>query len=113
VPLPEPKIDANNDDTSHDVSEDEEVNEQENKVDRLTDLFLRTFIDEAIDQGTEIERLKKENNQKKATPLTQAAKEWMSKEDFADEDFPKQIDIETVFLLLLFNAKLLFCLNLE
>ncbi len=86
VPLPEPKIDANNDDTSHDVSEDEEVNEQENKVDRLTDLFLRTFIDEAIDQGKEIE------NKKLKISITPEASEWMSDEDLTDEE-NKQIPI--------------------
>jgi hypothetical protein len=99
VSLPEPKVDTNNntanDDTSHDVSEDEEVNEQENKVDKLTDLFLRTFIDEAIDQGKEIDRLKKANNQKSPTPVTKA-KRWLSDEDFPDEDYPNQINTGSV-----------------
>ncbi len=94
--IPEPKIDSNNnDDTSDDVSEDEEVNEQENKIDKLTDLFLRTFINEAIDQGKQIDRLKKENNQKNNS-LTQEAKEWIAEDDLTDEDNPKQIDTEPV-----------------
>jgi len=89
-PSPPNRIEINaNDDTSHDISEDEEVIEQETKADKLTDLFLRTFIDEAIDQGKEIKRLKKEADEKKHL-LTQEAKEWVSEdEDLTDDENPR------------------------
>jgi len=99
VLTPEPKIELNNnDDTSHDVSEEEEeeVNEKENKIDKLTDLFLRTFIDEAINQGTEIKRLKKETDQK-TNSLTEEAKKWIV------EDNSKQIDTEPVYIFCFFS----------
>jgi hypothetical protein len=92
VSIPQPKIELNNnDDTSHDVSDEEEVNEQENKIDKLTDSFLRTFIDEAIDQGKQIQNLKKETNQKKNL-LTQEVKEWMSEDDLIDDDNPNLLE---------------------
>ncbi len=105
VLTPEPKIELNNnDDTSHDVSEEEEeeVNEKENKIDKLTDLFLRTFIDEAINQGTEIKRLKKETDQK-TNSLTQEAKEWIAEDDQPHEDDSKQIDTEPVYIFCFFS----------
>ncbi|CAF4813601.1 unnamed protein product, partial [Rotaria sp. Silwood1] len=88
----QPTIESyNNDDTSHDISDDDEPNErieQEHKIDKLTESLIRTFIDEAIGQGKQIERLKKETNQ-----LTQEAKEWMSDDDDdeTDEDTVKPI----------------------
>ncbi len=105
VLTPEPKIELNNnDDTSHDVSEEEEeeINEKENKIDKLTDLFLRTFIDEAINQGTEIKRLKKETDQK-TNSLTQEAKEWIAEDDQPHEDDSKQIDTEPVYIFCFFS----------
>jgi hypothetical protein len=100
-----PKIESNNnDDTSHDVSEEEEeeVNEQENKIDKLTDLFLRTFIDEAIDQGKEIKRLKNEPDEK-SNSLTDEAKEWIAEDDQPDEDDSKQIDTGPVYIFYFFS----------
>ena len=99
LPLVAQKSDSNNnDDTSHDWSEDEEVNEQENKAEKITEVFLRTFIDEAIDQGKEIERLKKENHQNKSS-LTQEAKEWVLEDEFNEEDYPLPIETEPVEIL--------------
>jgi hypothetical protein len=104
VPIVQPKIDSNyNDDTSHDVSEDEETNErveQENKVDRLTDSFIRVFIDEAIDQGKQIQRLKKDSftqeiNQKK-NHVTEDTNEWIL-DDSIDEDNPQIIEPVNIF----------------
>ena len=88
----QPKTEPNNnDDTCHDVSDDEtnERIEQEEKIDKLTESFLQTFIDEAIDQRKQLERLKKEKNQK-MNSLTQEAKEWVSDDDSTDEEVSKQ-----------------------
>ncbi len=74
------------DETLHDISDDDEHIEQENKVDKLTETLIRTFIDEAIDQGKEIE------NKKTKISVTEEAKEWMSDEDLTDEE-NKQIPI--------------------
>jgi len=105
VPTVQPKIDSNNnDDTSHDVSEDEETNErveQENKVDKLTDSFIRVFIDEAINQGKEIQRLKKDSftqeiDQKK-TYVTEDTNEWILDDHSIDEDNPQIIQPVNIF----------------
>jgi hypothetical protein len=79
-----PKIEL--DDTLHDISDDDERIEQETKVDKLTETLIRTFIDEAIDQGKEIE------NKKLKIPITPEASEWMSDEDLTDEE-NKQIPV--------------------
>ncbi|CAF4261258.1 unnamed protein product, partial [Rotaria sordida] len=76
------------DDTSHDISEVDQGNkriEQENKIDQLTEILVRTLIDEAIDQGKEIEKLKIKNS------LTKEASEWIPVEDLASEENNKQI----------------------
>ncbi|CAF1165406.1 unnamed protein product [Rotaria sordida] len=94
----QPKIELNNnDDTSDDVSDDNDDDEsnqrieQEHKIDKLTESLIRTFIDEAIGQGKQIERLKKETN-----ILTQEAKEWMSDDDdITDEENSKPIIVES------------------
>ncbi|CAF3754296.1 unnamed protein product [Rotaria socialis] len=84
LPLNPPKIET--DDTSHDISEDDEGNkrvEQDNKIDKLTEILVRTFIDEAIDQGQEIENKKSQN-------LTQEASEWIPADDLVSEENNKQ-----------------------
>ncbi len=84
TPFP-PKIEL--DDTSHDISEGDDVHDtvvQQNPVDKLAETLIRTFIDEAIDQGKEIEDLKNKNL------LTKEASEWMSDEDLTDEETNRQ-----------------------
>ncbi|CAF0959170.1 unnamed protein product [Rotaria sordida] len=86
LPLLPTKIES--DDTSHDISEVDQGNkriEQENKIDQLTEILVRTLIDEAIDQGKEIEKLKIKNS------LTKEASEWIPVEDLASEENNKQI----------------------
>lgn len=107
--FPEAKTESNpiinNDDTSYDVSEEEDEQddvddndneeaqavEQEKRIDRLTDQFIRTFIDEAIDQGKEIDRLKRQTLAPKKIPLTKAVQEWISDED-DEEDLSDEVD---------------------
>ncbi|CAF0725174.1 unnamed protein product [Adineta steineri] len=97
----------NNDDTSHDISDDddddddeeEDDNEQEIKIDRITDIFIRKFIDEAIDQGKHIERLKKEANQSKDFDIqeitekkTSSPQDWLFTNETINGDSPKNIE---------------------
>ena len=101
--LPEAKTESHpvvNDDTSLDVSEEEDEQddneevqavEQEKRIDRLTDQFIRTFIDEAIDQGKEIDRLKRQNLAPKKIPLTKAVQEWISDDD-DEEDLSDELE---------------------
>ena len=94
APLPSQSV-IPNDDTSRDISEaddddgpatgreEEEQPMEEKKIDRLTETLIRTFIDEAIDQGKEIEQLKQE------TSLTKEPSESTSGEDLSDEEQQK------------------------
>lgn len=100
VPLPSQSI-ILNDDTSRDISEaeDDEVTATATaasghegavqpmaakKIDQFTETLIRTYIDEAIDQGKEIEQMKHD------TSSTKEPSESTSGEDLSDEDQPKQ-----------------------
>ena len=79
-----------NDDTSLDVSGSDEENqdeiEKEKRIDLIADQFLRNFIDEAIDQGQQIDRIKKQSPSNKKISVAKAAQEWLSDESSSDTD---------------------------
>lgn len=69
------------------LESDDDHTERDNQINQLTETFIRTFIDEAIDQGKEIE------HQKIKSSVTKEASEWMSDEDLSDDENVKQIPI--------------------